>query len=98
MNVVGRQSQEGTDPNLQIDLNTLKSYIQEIVHGMPEQRQRIYRLSRESGMSREEIAEYLGISPNTVRVSVVSALKTIREELRKKGYYLPLFYLLLIKA
>lgn len=46
---------------------------------MPEQRQRIYRMNREQGLSNEEIADRLGISKRSVENQVSLALKEIRE-------------------
>ncbi|MEP7374563.1 MAG: sigma-70 family RNA polymerase sigma factor [Chitinophagaceae bacterium] len=46
----------------------------------PQQLQ-VYRLSREAGLTQEQIATQLGISLNTVKSHMVSALHTIREYL-----------------
>jgi RNA polymerase sigma-70 factor (ECF subfamily) len=43
----------------------------------------IYRLSREEGLSRNEMAERLGIAPNTVRNHLAKALEMIRHELQR---------------
>ena len=53
--------------------------IEMVVSEMPEQRQRIYRMSREEGMSNEEIAGRLGISKRSVENQVSLALKEIRQ-------------------
>lgn len=50
-----------------------------VVSEMPEQRQRIYRMNREQGLSNEEIADRLGISKRSVENQVSLALKEIRE-------------------
>jgi RNA polymerase sigma-70 factor (ECF subfamily) len=44
-------------------------------------RQLIYRLSREKGMTYEEIALHLGISKNTVKEQIAQATKSIKEYL-----------------
>ena len=53
--------------------------IEMVVSEMPEQRQRIYRMNREQGLSNEEIADRLGISKRSVENQVSLALKEIRE-------------------
>lgn len=57
----------------------IRLLIEMIVSEMPEQRQRIYRMSREEGMSNEEIAGRLGISKRSVENQVSLALKEIRQ-------------------
>ena len=49
------------------------------VEQMPPQRQRIFKMSREQGLSNEEIAIRLGISRKTVENNVSLALKELRE-------------------
>lgn len=53
--------------------------IEMIVSEMPAQQQRIYRLSREKGMSNEEIANLLNISKKTVENQISLALKDIKQ-------------------
>lgn len=57
--------------------------IQEAVELLPPGRRRIFRLSREEGMSHKEIADHLDISKNTVKNQMVSALKEIRAYLQR---------------
>ncbi|WP_294587688.1 RNA polymerase sigma-70 factor [uncultured Phocaeicola sp.] len=57
----------------------IRLLIEMIVSEMPEQRQRIYRMSREEGMSNEEIAGRLGISKRSVENQISLALKEIRQ-------------------
>lgn len=57
----------------------IRLLIEMIVSEMPAQRQRIYRMSREEGMSNEEIAGRLGISKRSVENQVSLALKEIRQ-------------------
>ena len=56
-----------------------KEVITEIaIKRMPAQRRRVYKLSREEGLTNREIAERLNISKNTVENHITSALKDIR--------------------
>ncbi|UYQ94305.1 RNA polymerase sigma-70 factor [Chitinophaga horti] len=52
--------------------------LEEAIRQLPEQRQIIFRLSREEGLSHQEIADRLQISPNTVKNQMVKALKSVR--------------------
>ena len=49
------------------------------VEQMPPQRQRIFKMSREQGLSNEEIAIRLGITKKTVENNITIALKELRE-------------------
>lgn len=53
--------------------------VETAVNGMPEQRRRIYVLSREKGMSNVDIAERLGISKKTVENQLSLALQELRK-------------------
>jgi len=46
---------------------------------MPPQRQRIFKMSREQGLSNDDIAIRLGISKKTVENNITIALKELRE-------------------
>jgi RNA polymerase sigma-70 factor (family 1) len=59
--------------------------INEAVNQLPPQRQKIYRLSREEGLTYDEIAEALNLSANTVRNSMVASNKSISQYLRKQS-------------
>ncbi|HEY9007862.1 RNA polymerase sigma factor [Ohtaekwangia sp.] len=53
------------------------------IEQMPEQQRLVFELSREKGMSHEEIATTLGISSNTVKVHIFNSLKHIRSYLQQ---------------
>lgn len=55
-----------------------RQWLQKIANQLPSQQRLIYHLSKEKGMSRKEIAEQLGISPNTVKNHLLKAMKFIR--------------------
>lgn len=56
--------------------------VAEAVDRLPVQQKKVYLLSREKGMTYQEIAAELKISPNTVRNHLVEALKSIRHCLK----------------
>ncbi|MGN6510363.1 MAG: RNA polymerase sigma factor [Chitinophaga sp.] len=70
----------------------------EAVQQLPAQAKKIYKLSREGGLRIPEIAEQLGLSPNTVKNSLVRSLQTIRRQIEAGGYWLPLIALWLLPA
>jgi RNA polymerase sigma-70 factor (family 1) len=59
------------------------------------QQQEVYRLSRETGLKYEQIAQQLGIAKSTVRNHMVKALQKIRDYLRAGSVDLLLFLCLL---
>lgn len=56
----------------------LQELVEEAVCSLPERQREVYRMIREKGMSREEVARALGIEPNTVKASLSRALRTVR--------------------
>ncbi|MEO5650092.1 MAG: RNA polymerase sigma-70 factor [Ginsengibacter sp.] len=59
-----------------------KNLIAEAVEKLPSQQQLVFKLSKQEGLSREDIARQLKISPNTVRNHLADAIKFIRGCLR----------------
>jgi RNA polymerase sigma-70 factor (ECF subfamily) len=55
--------------------------LEEVIRNMPEQRRRVFELSRKEGLSYNEIAKEMGISLNTVRTHMTFALKELRAAL-----------------
>jgi len=52
------------------------------VSQLPPQQQMVFKLSKEEGYSREDVAEYLNISPNTVKNHLSKALKFVQTYLK----------------
>ena len=69
-------------PIEQIEAQDLQLMIDMVVSNMPPQRQTIYRMSREEGLSNEEIATKMGIQKKTVENHLNLALKDIRKLLK----------------
>lgn len=68
-----------TDDN--IHLKELELLVTMVEEKMPPQRQKIYKMSRESGMNNEEIARELSINKRTVENHLSQALTDIRKAL-----------------
>jgi RNA polymerase sigma-70 factor (family 1) len=60
-----------------------RQLLQAVIGQLPPQQQLIYRLSKQEGMSREEIAKKLNISPNTVRNHLSAATEFLRGYFKK---------------
>lgn len=80
-----------------LEMRDLRKIVQEAISNMPEQRRRVYQLSREKGFSPAEIAEQLSISTSTVHNTLSSALADIRKHLMSAGHHFPLMVYLLLK-
>lgn len=77
--VVSKFSFEHSDEALLTE--ELKQLVQEEVDRMPEKMQQVYLLSRKDSLSVEQIAKALGISNQTVKNQISSALKRLRASL-----------------
>ncbi len=63
---------------------------------LPPQRKKIFMMCREQGLSHKEIAQFLNISPNTVKEHMSLAMKTIQDYIAKDhGVILSLLFVLL---
>jgi len=80
-----QHSEDNNNTLESIHLNEINRIIVDAVHKLPQQRRKIYQLSRNEGKSISEIAELLHVSPNTVKNSLVVALKSIRMQLKQHG-------------
>lgn len=65
--------------------NECKRLIDEVVSKLPSQRQTIYRMAKEQGLGRKEIAQALNISEHTVKNALGIAVQDIRTYLEEKG-------------
>ena len=58
----------------------LESMLTELLEGLPERQREAFELSRFDGLTHEEIADVMDVSPRTVNNHLVAALKTLRAE------------------
>jgi RNA polymerase sigma-70 factor (family 1) len=55
-----------------------KKVLQEAIQRLPPQQKQVYLFMREEGMKRQEVADLMGIQPNTVKEHMAKALRSIR--------------------
>lgn len=67
--------------DIQLLTKETQQQISRAIEQLTPQQQLVYRMSRDQGLSHEEIAAQLNISRNTVRNHIVQSLKQIREYL-----------------
>lgn len=76
------QSPQATgDVIAELELVEMQEAIQRIVDELPARQQEVFRLSREKGLTYQEIAQELQLSVNTVENHMGRALKYIRSQL-----------------
>ncbi len=80
-----------------MEFDEIKKIVHQTVANMPDQRRKIYLLSREEHLSSKEIASRLAISTNTVHNTISTSLKQIRQALSEQGYPISFGILLLLK-
>ena len=66
----------------EIEASEMQQKISEVIDQMPEQRKKVFTLSRFEGYKYREIAEELNISVKTVENHMGSAMKYLRKELK----------------
>lgn len=63
----------------------LMELLENALHTLTPQQHKVFRLSREQGLSHKEIAEELNISVNTVQRHISASLQILRKVLQKHG-------------
>lgn len=87
-----RVVKNSADTEKQVDYTLLAEKVRRLIGELPEQRQRIYLLSKEKGLSNKAIAEELQISVKTVEDHMTKALRFLKENLKEYGFLTILFY------
>ena len=91
---ITEKMEAGEESTLEIDAETMRQTIARRVADMPPQRQRIFVMSRDENLSRQEIAERLGLSVRTVDKHLELALRELRIHLKDYQFILLVFLLL----
>ena len=91
----GRNSPSSGDNTWhEVIYNDMLSNLQQLIAKMPEQRQRIFRLSKEDGLSNEEIADQLNLSRRTVENQLYRAVSFLKEKINTGSIPALLFFYL----
>ena len=69
----------------EVDYRESKKIISDAVEKLPLHQRLVFQLSKDKGLTRDEIAERLKISPNTVKNHLGSAIKFLRQYLEKQN-------------
>lgn len=98
LKAVARLAAAGTntdDTELLMAFRDTSAIIKKAVEELPKQQKTVYRLSREKGYKTGEIAKEMGLSEQSVKNTLVRALRFIREYLEKAGHALLLLFFLI---
>ena len=79
-----------------LEYEDLKKQVEKAIYDLPEQRKKIYQMSREEGLSHKEIALRKSIKVKTVENHINLALRHIRKQLGKKDINIALFFFLFV--
>ena len=74
------------DMEKNFDYNLLSKLIKAAVSELPDPQKKVYKLSREEGLSMDEIAETMSLAPQSVKSIMSRALQFIRDYIEKSGY------------
>ena len=77
----------------EFNFNELNEQVLQSKNKLSNRQRMIFEMSKEEGLSNQEIALKLGISEQSVRNQLSSALKVLREELIKIGFSFALFFM-----
>lgn len=81
-----------------IDYKSLLEKVELIIDSLPNRRKEIFIKRKYHGLSVKQIADELGISPNTVENQLASAQKQIRDEMKKEKLAGLLFFILFVSV
>jgi RNA polymerase sigma-70 factor (family 1) len=84
--ILEEHKEEGVD-DADMAGSELEGRIAKVISELPGQCRKIFNMSRQEGISNGEIAGQLAISKRTVETQISKALKRLREDLIKHGYF-----------
>jgi RNA polymerase sigma-70 factor (ECF subfamily) len=79
-------------PDKSLELRDLANLLEQGIRQLTPQQQEIFRLSREEGLTHEEIAQRLGLSKHTVKGHLVNALNSLRSFLQERSFIFFIFF------
>ena len=81
------------EPENLLNASQLQASIQQGIAQLPPQQQRAFRLSREQGLSHDQIGQLIGVSKKTVKDYIVRSLAFLRQHLAQHLRLLLFFFL-----
>jgi len=78
----------------QVVYNDMLTHVNSLVDAMPEQRRKIFKMSKETGLTNDEIAIKLGISKRTVENQLYRATLFLKDNLGSNMVLMLLYYYL----
>jgi RNA polymerase sigma-70 factor, ECF subfamily len=79
-----------------IEFREIKTAIDQIIYKLPEKRQKIFLLSRNEGLSHNEIAQKLNISEKTVEDHITHSIRFLKKSLSEIGILSLLYFYLFL--
>lgn len=76
--VGAEQAPFADDPELQLMQKDFHSILQNAIEKLPNQQKQVYKLVREKGLKRAEVANLLNLRPETVKFHLSKAVKNLR--------------------
>jgi RNA polymerase sigma-70 factor, ECF subfamily len=80
----------------EIEFKEIKTAIDQIVSKLPEKRQKVFLLSRNDGLSNNEIAQKLNISEKTVEDHITHSIRLLKKSLSEIGIISLLYFYLFL--
>ena len=74
-----------SDPEDELSYKESLALMAQAIQELPEQQRLVFHLSKEQGLSRDEIADRLNVSPHTVKNQLGSARKSIQQYMQAHG-------------
>ncbi|MEM9673494.1 MAG: RNA polymerase sigma-70 factor [Bacteroidota bacterium] len=81
-----QQARETNATEETVVVQQMTEQVDQLVADMPEKRRQVYRLSRQQGLTNQEIAQHLLISEKTVKNHLTKSLAYLRTGLKNAGY------------
>lgn len=85
-----------TETVQEIDYNSLRDHVLDIVKSLPEKRRLVFLKSRIEGLTNKEIAEELGLTKKTIENHLNLALKQVKNRIEGGNASLMLFYCMFV--
>lgn len=72
-----------TEPEAYVELKQLQTSLEQGISQLPPQQRRAFKLSREEGLTHEQISEVMGVSKKTVKDYIVRSIAFLRPYMKR---------------